>query len=417
MHLGSREHAAFPMIINAEKTTCRRADLTGVETLQHSPLRVCHLGKYYPPASGGIETHLQTLAQGQARLGLNVEVLCMNHQPGPTVREKDGPIAVTRFRSVLSVKKLEVSPALLWALRRVQADILHMQVPNPTMTLAVALAQPRTPLVVTYQSDVVRQRILGALFRPVERFVYRRVKQVLPTSLPYAEGSTFLASYRDRIRVLPMGIDLEPYLNPSEDDRHKTAELQTRYPGPLWLACGRLVYYKGLYNAIHAIANVPGTLLIVGDGPERAILEGYARATGVADRVVFLGNLPCRQIVPYYHAATAFWFPSNFKSEAFGLVQVEAMASGCPVINTQIPASGVSWVSRDEESGLTVPVDDPHRLAAAARRLLNEPGLRDRLAQGARERAMRDFDCQVMAQRSLDVYDFVLDRRGAGRKA
>jgi len=391
-------------MMDTEKTISRSAPANALP----APLRVCHLGKYYPPASGGIETHLQTLAQAQARLGLDVEVLCINHQPGPTVREHDGPIAVTRFSPVLAVKKLEVSPALIMALRRVQADVLHMQVPNPTMLLAVALARPSTPLVVTYQSDVVRQRILGAMFRPIERFVYRRVKQVLPTSPPYAEGSAFLERYRDRIRVLPMGLDLEPYLNPTDEDRRKTAELIARYPGPLWLACGRLIYYKGLHNAIRALRHVPGTLLIVGDGPERAALAAEAKANGVDQRVVFVGDLPCRQIVPYYHAATAFWFPSNFKSEAFGLVQVEAMASGCPVINTHIAASGVSWVSRHDESGLTVPIDDPHSLAAAARRLIDEPGLHERLARGGRERAVGDFDCQVMAQRSLDVYRFVL---------
>jgi len=374
----------------------------------HATLRVCHLGKYYPPASGGIETHLQTLAQAQARLGLDVEVLCINHKPGPSVSEQDGPVAVTRFKPLVAVKKLEVSPSLIWTLRRLRADILHMQVPNPTMLLAMAIARPRIPLVITYQSDVVRQRVLGALFRPIERLVYRRVRQVLPTSPPYAEGSAFLQAYRDRIRVLPMGLDLEPYLNPPADDRRKAEELKARYTGPLWLACGRLIYYKGLHNAIRALPHVPGTLLIVGDGPERATLAAEARLNGVDGRVVFLGDLPCRQIVPYYHAATAFWFPSNFKSEAFGLVQVEAMASGCPVLNTHIPGSGVPWVSRHDETGLTIPVDDPAALARAANRLLNEPGLRQRLADAGRVRAQRDFDDRVMAARSIEVYRDIL---------
>src|SRR5439155_11915815 len=112
------------------------------------------------------------------------------------------------------------------------ADVLHMQVPNPTMILAVCLARPSTPLVITYQSDVVRQRLLGMLFRPLERLVYRRVRQILPTSPPYAEGSSFLQHYRDRIHVLPLGLELEPYLNPSEDDRRRALELQAQYPGP-----------------------------------------------------------------------------------------------------------------------------------------------------------------------------------------
>jgi rhamnosyl/mannosyltransferase len=379
-------------------------------------LRICHLGKYYPPASGGIETHLQTLAHAQARLGADVQVLCMQHQPGPTVLEQDGPIRVTRFRPWLAVKKLELSAALVKALRDMRADILHMQVPNPTMLTAVALARPKAPLVITYQSDVVRQRVLSALFRPIERLVYRSVQRILPTSPPYASASRFLEAYRDRVHVLPMGLDLEPYLNPDAADQQQADQLQKTHAGPLWLACGRLIYYKGLHNAIRALRQVPGTLLIVGDGPERPALELEARQNGVAQRVVFVGDLPCRRIVPYYHASTAFWFPSNFKSEAFGLVQVEAMASGCPVINTDIAGSGVPWVSRHGESGLTVPIDDPGALAAAARSLLEEPGLRQRLAAGGRARARADFDHSIMAQRSIEVYRQVLQPSALGTK-
>ena len=150
-------------------------------------------------------------------------------------------------------------------------------------------------------------------------------------------------------------------------------------------------------------------LLLVGDGPARAALEAEAQALGVRDRVVFLGAMPYQQIVPYYLAADAFWFPSIARSEAFGLVQVEAMACGCPVINAAIPDSGVAWVSPHEVSGLTVPVDDPIALADAATRLMTEPGLRDRLGASARERAAHEFDHRVMAERSLKLYRRVLD--------
>jgi rhamnosyl/mannosyltransferase len=170
-----------------------------------------------------------------------------------------------------------------------------------------------------------------------------------------------------------------------------------------------MVYYKGFRSAIRALTRVQGTLLLIGGGPDRPALEQEARRLGVAARVVFLGNLPhYLDLVPYYLAADAFWFPSNARSEAFGLVQVEAMASGCPVINAAIPHSGVSWVSRHEQEGLTVPVDDPVALADAANRLLGEPGLRDRLAGAARERAICEFDHRTMAERSLAIYHRVL---------
>jgi glycosyltransferase involved in cell wall biosynthesis len=369
-------------------------------------IRVCHLGKYYPPAPGGIESHVRTLALAQADLGMEVRVLCVNHQSGPTRVERDGLVEVVRFGRAAAAAKLDVCPGLRAALARIEADILHLHVPNPTMILALLGAGLRAPVVVTYHSDLIRQRVLGALFRPLERLAYRQVRTILTTSPLYSAGSSFLRSYADRLQVLPHGIDLEPFLNPSNEDRMEVGRIRARHEGPLWLGCGRLVYYKGFQNAIRALTQVRGSLLLIGEGPDHGALQSEARRLGVRDRVVFLGNVP--RVMPYYLAADAFWFPSNARSEAFGIVQVEAMASSCPVINTQIPHSGVSWVSPHEETGLTVPVDDPAAFARAANRLLTEPGLRDRLAAAARERAMREFDHRTMAQRSLAIYRRVL---------
>jgi rhamnosyl/mannosyltransferase len=373
--------------------------------------RVCHLGKYYHPAPGGIESHVRTLAHAQAGLGLGVEVVCINHEPGPALFESDGPVAVTRVGRRASVAKLDVCPELAATLARVEADVLHLHVPNPTMILGLLRARPTPPVVVTYHSDLVRQRVLGPLFRPVERLAYRQVRAVMATSPLYPAGSSFLGRYADRLHVLPHGIDLDPYLDPSPADRERGAQIRARLggDGPLWLCAGRQVYYKGFRNALRALTRVRGRLVLVGDGPEHLALRDEARRLGVDDRVVFTGALPhYLDLVPYYLAADAFWFPSNARSEAFGLVQVEAMASGCPVINTSIPHSGVAWVSLHEETGLTVPVDDPVALAAAANRLLTEPGLRDRLAEAARRRAVQEFDQRVMAERSLTIYRHVL---------
>jgi glycosyltransferase involved in cell wall biosynthesis len=375
-------------------------------------LRVCHLSKYYPPAPGGIETHVRTLAQAQAALGAEVRVFCVNHASSTTVVENDGPVQVTRFGRRASGAKLDYCPGLATALANVEADVLHMQAPNPTMILALLRARlrgRRVPLVITYQSDVVKQRLRAALFRPFERALYAQAAAIVLTSPTYAAGSQFLARYASRTQVVPMGIDLAPYLEPSDADRAEAAAIKARYRGPIWLGCGRLIYYKGFPVAVRALTRVPGTLLLVGDGPARAALEAEAQALGVRDRVVFLGAMPYQQIVPYYLAADAFWFPSIARSEAFGLVQVEAMACGCPVINAAIPDSGVAWVSQHDVSGLTVPVDDPVALADAATRLMTEPGLRDRLGASARERAAHEFDHRVMAERSLAVYRRILD--------
>jgi rhamnosyl/mannosyltransferase len=372
-----------------------------------------------------MESHLRTLARAQGELGAEVRVLCVNHRdhrgrdvtwqaftPTETVEEWDGPVRVTRVGRRASLVRLELClelPRLISAAQR-WADVLHMQVPNPTMLLPLAAVRPRVPLVITYQSDVILQKRLALLVRPFERLVFGRAAAILPNSPAYPEGSELLQAYKDRWTVFPLGIDLAPYLEPGPEALAATQRLREVHGWPLWLAVGRLVYYKGLHNAIEALRHVPGELMVVGEGPLGPELRALAARVGVEDRVTWVRHLTAEELVGAYHAATALWFPSNARSEAYGLVQVEAMASGCPVINTAVPHSGVAWVSRHEETGLTVPMNDPAALAAAANRLLRETGLRERLSAGARDRACREFDASLMARRSMEVYRRVLGR-------
>jgi rhamnosyl/mannosyltransferase len=272
------------------------------------------------------------------------------------------------------------------------------------MLLAVAVLPPRAPLVITHHSDVIRQKFLGLALRPFEHWVYRRAACVLMDSPHYGEGSPLLQNYEQKLQVLPLGIDLEPYLNPRPAAREYAAVYRQQWGQPLWLSVGRLVYYKGLQNAIRALPLVAGRLMIVGEGPRQQELQQLATQVGVADRVLWMGKLTPDQLIGAYHAATALWFPSNARSEGFGLVQVEAMACGCPVINSSIPASGVAWVSLNEQTGLTTPVDDPGALAAAANRIAASAAWRDLLGQQARDRARREFDDRIMARRSLEHY-------------
>jgi rhamnosyl/mannosyltransferase len=380
---------------------------------------VCHLAKFYPPAPGGIESHVRTLARAQAELGAEVRVVCVNHLDrrgrdvtwNPLARtatadEWDGPVRVTRLGKWGNLARLDVCPGLPGALGRLRGavDVLHLHAPNPTMTLALAAARLPGALVVTHHSDVIRQRLLGRVFRPFERLVYRRAGAILCTSPRYAEGSPLLRNYPDKLGVLTFGIDLRPYLEPGAAALGHARRLRAEHGEPLWLSVGRLVYYKGLHNAVKALAEVPGRWLVIGEGPAQPELQRLAAEKGVADRIVWRGHVGEEELVGAYHAATALWFPSNARSEGFGLVQVEALASGCPVVNTAIPASGVSWVSRHEESGLTVPVDDPAAFAAAARRVAEERGLRQRLAEEGRQRVRREFEQRVMSRRSIAVY-------------
>jgi rhamnosyl/mannosyltransferase len=382
-------------------------------------IRVVHLGKYYPPSSGGIETYTQTLAQSQADLGADVEVVVVNHVTAggrdatfdclartAVSEETEGPVRITRVARWANIGKLDVAPELLRVVHRIlrrPPTVWHLHVPNVTMMLAI-IASPRIrPLVITHHSDVVRQQLLGRVIRPLERAVYRRASRILPTSPSYIDGSELLRRFEDKLTVLPLGVDQASIREPSTAALAAAERLRTELPGPIWLCVGRLIYYKGLRVALAALRDVPGTLLVIGSGPMAGELKVEAERLGVADRVVWHGTAADDSLVAAYHVATALWFPSIARSEAFGLVQIEAMAAGCPVINTSIPGSGVAWVCRHEREGLTVSVNDPHELGAAAKRLLTEPGLRERLGRAGRVRAA-EFGHQLLSERSLSIY-------------
>lgn len=387
-------------------------------------MKIVHLGKYYPPAMGGIETYTQTLCQEQVREGMHVRAVVVNHLSvqGQDVTfstwartmdqcDREGAVRVIRLGRVANLARLDVTPSLpriLRQLERDRPDIWHLQTPNPAWLMALALRPNLGPIVITHHSDIIRQRLLQVPLRPLERLVYARAARIICSNPDYAEGSRALRPFREKIAVISYGIDLEPFVHPSPEAKTACDATQRTYPGPLWVCGGRLAYYKGLDTAIRAMPRVPGTLLVVGTGPMAEPWQQLARELRVADRVHWLGRVSREQLIGLYHAATALWFPSNARSEAFGITQVEAMASGCPVINTAVPNSGVAWVSQHDRSGLTVPVNDAEALAAAARRLVEDPELRNRLAHTAQQEAQVRFDQRGMAEATRALYQQVL---------
>jgi glycosyltransferase involved in cell wall biosynthesis len=363
---------------------------------------------------------VQTLARGQAELGCQVSVLCVNHadrfgnditharlRKTVSTWDQDGAVHVERVGRWFGVSRLEVCPSLPWRIRQLtaQADIIHLHTPNPLMLAGWWLAGNRkVPMVVTHHSDVIKQRLLRYAVAPFESRVYSQAKRIFSDSPTYGKGSPVLQRHSDKVSILPLGIDLQPF---GISDKHFCTDAdtpKTTQGCPLWLMVGRMTYYKGYHIALEALASVPGTLVIVGNGPLEAELKDQAKRWGVAERIIWKSHVSPKELIALYHAATALWFPSVARSEGFGLVQVEAMAAGCPVINTAIPASGVSWVSQHEVSGLTVPVGDANAFASAANRMADEDGLRAKLSHGARERAEKEFDARLMAKRSLEVY-------------
>jgi glycosyltransferase involved in cell wall biosynthesis len=381
-------------------------------------MRIIHLAKYHSPFYGGMESHVEILARRQAKLGAEVCILCINsfdknlkwsQKTKTEIAFEDG-LQVIKVGRLFSFLKLDFCPSVLLYLiyfSKLPNTIFHVHTPNPTMLIALLLTGNIRNLAITHHSDAIRQRLLKYLFRPIEYLIYRRAATIVTTSKNYQEGSKFLRLYQQKLDVLPLGLELSNFTNPQPSTFDRVAQLKAEHGDIIWLAVGRLVYYKSLHIALAALQHVPGKLLIVGTGKLMADLQQTARELNVADRVIWLGKTSDAELVALYHAATALWFPSNVRSEAFGMVQVEAMASGCPVINCYVAGSGVPWVSRHELEGLTVPINNSRAFAGAAQRLLADPGLRQRLSQSSRQRAEKFSDLR-MAQKSLSIYQRML---------
>jgi rhamnosyl/mannosyltransferase len=268
----------------------------------------------------------------------------------------------------------------------------------------------RGRLVATWHSDIVRQRRLAQMFAPIQRRFLRNCDAIIATSSSYVESSLDLAGFRDRCQVIPYGIEVDEIRRP---DAEAVRSIRERFPGPLILTVGRLVYYKGFEYLIRAMKRIHATLLIVGDGPLRTSLEREAIALGVGDRVIFMGEMQPRDIAPYYHACDLFVLPSIARSEAFGIVQLEAMACGKPVVNTQI-ASGVPFVSLNNITGLTIEPCNVAALEQAVNRLLEDSELRARYGKAAIARVDTEFSSATMVRRTLTLYEQLLSRNSRG---
>ncbi|MCA1593759.1 MAG: glycosyltransferase [Acidobacteria bacterium] len=249
----------------------------------------------------------------------------------------------------------------------------------------------------------MRQKILGSTFRPVLAHFLRRARAIIATSPGYIESSPVLRRFRERCRVIPLGIETEKF---ERVDVEAVRRIREQYGARIVLGVGRLIYYKGFEHLVRAMRDVEGQLLIIGEGPLRGDLERQRDALNLRERVHFLGEVA--DAVPYFQAADVFALSSIARSEAFGIVQLEALACGLPVVNTRL-ASGVPFVSPDGVSGITIPPADSRALAAALNKLLADPSLRARYGEAGRRRVRAEFTAEVMAARTLALYREIVD--------
>jgi len=363
--------------------------------------RVVHVGKFYPPVSGGMERVVETLCRASAGL-VESRVLVMN-TGSQTVDERVDDVQVTRVGTIGAVGSVTIAPAFVAAMRRVSADLMILHEPNPWALLSYALARPRVPLAIWYHSDVVRHPLQYNLFyAPIARPAYRSAQRFVVSSPALGDHARALEPYRSRIRVIPFGIDPAEWTgDPAVRDR---ADVLAREIGPFVLFAGRHVPYKGVDVLLRALQGTSVRAVIAGDGPRRTDWESLAAELRLDSQVRFTGDVPDAELRAMFQAASMLVLPSVTRAEAFGYVQIEAMACGKPVVSTDVP-SGVSWVNQHERTGLVVPAGAIEPLRAAIVRLTADPALRRRLGDAGRERVEREFTLVRLRERLRGFYE------------
>lgn len=369
-----------------------------------STLRILHLGKYYAPDRGGIETVVETLCRGE-RPAVDTQALVLNKEHR-TIDETVNDIPVRRVASIATLGSVSVAPMLPLWLARADADVIVLHEPNPMALLAYAIARPRVPLVIWFHCEVIRPALQYKLFyEPLLEFALRRAVRIVVASPPMVKLPA-LARYQHKCTVIPFGLDRARYrLLGVTASRVQAIRANVR--SPIVLFVGRIVPYKGVDVLLDAVKGLDAMTVIVGDGPCRMSLMAKAVDSGLGDRVRFMGDISDAELLAWYHACDVFVLPSVTRQEAFGMVQLEAMLCGHPVISTELQ-TGTSWVNQHERTGIVVKPNNVSELRAALERLCGDRELRDQFGDAGRKRVIETFTSETMCRATVALYDEVV---------
>lgn len=363
-------------------------------------MHILQIYKDYYPVLGGIENHVRDVSELLAARGHQVTVLVSNTGNHTSIETPAPHLTVIKAARLAHVASTPFSPVMVSFAHALRPDVVHLHFPFPPGDLVARSVPNNPPLVVTYHSDIVRQKRLLQLYKPLLESTLKRAARIIATSPAYIKTSPFLRRYTEKCVVVPLGIDAERFTAAEVMDQYPTSH--TPHPKHV-LFVGRLRYYKGLHILLEAMPAIHGTLLIAGTGPEHAHLEQQAKRLGIVDRVRFLGDVPDADLPVLYRSADVFVLPAHLRAEAFGIAQLEAMASGLPCVSTEL-GTGTSFANQHGETGFVVPPGDPGALAAAINMLLANPTLRQRLGQNAQHRARALFDNRQAVTQIEDVY-------------
>jgi glycosyltransferase involved in cell wall biosynthesis len=377
-------------------------------------MRILQLGKYWRQ-DGGIETHVKNLCKGLASQGVDIVNLVSS------LDQSTSDFHVDRYR-VVAVPTLgilastSIAPVMVLTARRLHAqkpfDLIHLHFPDPMAHLVSMTMPAKIPRVITWHSDIVRQKRLLTLYRPWQIREIRRAEAVVASTRSHFRTSEQLPTDypAERRHVIPFGFDYA-WLCKTPATQHHIESIRAR-AGRRFIvfALGRHVSYKGFDVLINAIAQTDAFLILGGDGPLHETLRALAARGGILERVWFTGRLDADAVSACYHACDVFCMPSVTRAETFGIVQLEAMACGKPVICTDL-GNGVNEVNGDYRTGITVPVGDALALASEITRLSQDPARCESVGTAARERSEKLFSINAMQSAHIALYHRLMTER------
>lgn len=372
-------------------------------------MKIVHWAKFFPPDSGGMESVTQTLVQRAIASGHEVLVMCFSwHKLG---REQQGDATIIRTK----INVFRASQPLSWryffqgiALGR-RADIVHLHAPNLLASLMTLFIGHKPRLIVHWHSDVIGKALLSRLVKPVEAAMLKRANDVIATSQAYVEGSPQLQQHRHKVHAIPIGVPQPgtPKVNGQQDQPNESSDLEDAIAGRhVVFSLGRQVPYKGFNHLIDAARHLPRDIVVVigGGGPLHESLQWQVDALNLRDRVLLPGRLSDAQVEMLFQRARLFCLPSVERSEAFGVVLLEAMARGVPCIATNIGGSATSWVNLHGVTGLNVEPANDKALAEAIVTIVQAPALRDCMSAAAQRRYQQLFTEDRFAQDIENLY-------------
>ncbi|AZD82830.1 glycosyltransferase family 4 protein [Pseudomonas chlororaphis] len=371
-------------------------------------MRVLHFFKTYLPDSvGGIEQVIFQLCESGARQGIEGQVLTLSADPHPAIL-KLGQHEVHRARLDIQFASTGFSYSVFKQFREMaaEADVVNYHFPWPFMDLVHFMSGMNKPCVATYHSDIIRQRHLLKLYRPLMNRFLGSVDRIVAASPNYLHTSDVLQQFPDKTRVIPYGLDKAGYPQP---DSERMARWRQRLGERFFLFVGVMRYYKGLHILLDALKDVDYPVVIVGAGPLEAELHAQAAALGLRN-LHFLGRLGDEDKVALLQLSYAIVFPSHLRSEAFGISLLEGAMYGKPMISSEI-GTGTSYINIHGETGLVVPPSDPLAFRAAMRQLWDNPEQAAQMGLKAEARYRQLFTADEMGRRWSELYQELLEEK------